>query len=245
MSIIQQVKNICKHFGFDIVRYPDGELYRRKKIFSKYAVDLLLDIGANTGQYALMARRIGYRNKIVSLEPMNKAFQLLKQKASTDILWEVMALGAGSTSGIKTLHVAGNSYSSSILKMMPEHLDAEPISGYIGTETVMLTTIDEQQDWFASASMVYLKIDTQGYEWEVIKGAEKSLGKIAFIQMELSLTELYQNEKLFGEMIEFMKVKEFEIYTLEPGFYNKTTGRLLQADVIFYNRSIIGPSLKL
>jgi hypothetical protein len=83
-----------------------------------------------------------------------------------------------------------------------------------------------------------MKVDTQGYESEVLKGAENSLHKIQCIQLEMSLVKLYKNEWLFEETISYLKKKYFDIYTIEPEFYDTSTGQLLQIDAIFYNKNI-------
>ncbi len=78
-----------------------------------------------------------------------------------------------------------------------------------------------------------MKIDTQGFESKVLKGTEKSFTHINIVQMEMSLVPLYENELLFHEMCIYMKEKGYGLIGLEPGFYDHTTGQLLQVDGIF------------
>ena len=79
-----------------------------------------------------------------------------------------------------------------------------------------------------------LKIDTQGYEYEILKGSKKALKKIKLVQIELSLVELYQGQKNLEKIIEFLKKNKFQIWSIVPGFKNKRNGRLLQYDIIMF-----------
>jgi len=84
---------------------------------------------------------------------------------------------------------------------------------------------------------VMMKIDTQGYEKNVIDGALTSLNRIKIIQLEMSIVPLYENETLFVEMIQYLDNNGFILYSLENGFSNPTTGQLLQVDGIFVNKA--------
>ncbi len=83
-------------------------------------------------------------------------------------------------------------------------------------------------------SVVFLKIDTQGYEDRILKGAPQLIKKTAGIQLELSLIPLYENQKLFDEMIPVLKNMGFELWSIEPVFHDLKTGRVLQVDATFF-----------
>ena len=82
-----------------------------------------------------------------------------------------------------------------------------------------------------------LKIDTQGYEKNVIDGATKSLGSIKVIQLEMSILPLYENEMLYVDMINYLDKKGFQLFSLENGFSDQHTGQLLQVDGIFVQKN--------
>ncbi len=231
------VKRIARFYNADIVRYPYPELNRRKSAYNTFNIDLLLDVGANTGQYAAQARALDYKKNIVSFEPAIEAFKKLSLKSANDPHWEVLHTGIGAHKSIAEINISGNSYSSSILEMLPAHLETAPESKYISKETIQLDTIDNflaaRKD---QSKNIFLKIDTQGYEWQVLQGALNSLEFISCIQLEMSLVELYKSEKKFLEITQFLIAAGFEIFTLEPEFYNKKTGQLLQIDGIFCNQ---------
>ncbi len=218
-----------------VKNYSEGYLKNRIKLFQQFGISFILDVGANTGQYAYYTRKSGYRNKIISFEPQKKEFALLSEFASKDKLWSVENYALGDTNGKVEINISSDSQCSSILEMMPSHLKSLPNSDYIGQEEVTICKIDTIIGNFVNnLEKTFMKIDTQGFEKNVLAGADESLKHIIGLQVELSLIELYKGEVLYDEMISFIRSKGFRIYSLEPGFYDKKSGRLLQADGIFF-----------
>src|SRR4051794_39241980 len=114
------IKKTLRKLGFELKRLPGNDLVRRMKIVNSWEIDVLFDIGANVGQYAKIMRELGYKNMIVSFEPMKKAFEELKIKSSKDSNWLANNYGLGSQNSKSIINVALNSKSSSILNMLPE-----------------------------------------------------------------------------------------------------------------------------
>ena len=121
--------------GWDIVQYRPAThpLARRARLLKDYRIDLVLDVGANTGQYARQLRELGYKGRIVSFEPLSSAVAELRRAAAYDANWQVRNHACGAENGKREIRVAANSQSSSFLPMKAEHLDAFPDSCYIGT----------------------------------------------------------------------------------------------------------------
>ena len=235
MGIINIIKRIINPMNIDIVRYPNVDLRRRKNLFSHYRINKVLDVGANAGQYAQQIRKLGFDGKIISFEPIKSTFNELEIKASKDNNWSALNYGLGSKEEERILNVSKNSYSSSILEITSKHVESAPLSGYFKKEKININTIDNlYEDLVSNDDIVLLKIDVQGFESEVLEGAKESLSKIKGIQVEMSITELYKGEMLFMEMINFLKIKGFELKSLENGFYNDKTGQLFQLDGIFF-----------
>lgn len=219
--------------------YLKSDLKRRKKIIKYCKIDTLLDIGANTGQYVKKMRELGFKKKIISFEPLNDAFEILKKSASGNKKWTVNNYAIGDKNAKNVINIAGNSTSSSILNILPKHVESDPKSKYIATQEIEVKTLDSIFSQFTSKDeRVMLKIDTQGYEKNVIDGATESLNLIAIIQLEMSIVPLYENEMLYMEMINYIESKGFQLFSLESGHYNRETGQLLQVDGIFVNKKI-------
>jgi len=244
--VIVSTKGFLRRRGILVDRYHSGTsaALRVATMMQANGVDLVLDVGANDGGYARSMRDAGFEGRILSFEPLQAPHDLLVAAATHDDRWEIaprMALGA--TDGQAEINVAGNSVSSSILEMLEQHRAAAPESVYIGQETTPLCRLDSVRHPFIDSSRSsFLKIDTQGYEEHVLKGASAVLGKIRGIQIELSLHPLYEGQLLWKELISQIEATGFELWSIVPGFFDPSTGRMLQCDGIFFRtgRALLG-----
>lgn len=217
--------------GLDIGRDPFAS--RLTRALSARGIDTVLDIGANVGQYATLLRYAGYDGRIVSFEPLETAYEQLHGRAERDPHWTAINSGVGAESGSTTINVSANSYSSSVLPMTESHVAAAPDSVVVGTQTIQLTTVaDIVVEHGVSPSTTLLKVDTQGYETQVLDGAGALLDAFAGVQLELSFTELYGGQELFDAMTTRLREHGFVLWSLEPGI-SGADGRLLQCDGLF------------
>lgn len=237
MTIKQTVRQLIWKLGYDISRFDSvsSPLARRQKLLLSYKVDLILDVGANTGQFAQQMRDLGFRGRIVSFEPLDSAYAVLKRNASHDAHWAVIQCALGEESSIMTINVSANSASSSLLDMHPAHAKAAPEKHYIGTEEINVRALDSMfGEICREESNIYLKIDTQGFEHKVIKGAEEAITHIDTIQIEMSLVPLYDGGLQFCEMDALLGEKGYRLVSIEPVFADRSTGQLLQVDGIYH-----------
>lgn len=237
MSFKHSVRRSLWALGYDVSRFSAATngIARRKQIFDFHGIDAVLDIGANSGQYSLELRNdVGYKSRIISFEPLSSAFEMLSKRASSDDAWDVYNIALGDVRSTCEINIAGNSYSSSILEMLPSHLVSAPESAFTGRETIIVETLDNIFDSLdISGGNIYMKIDTQGFEEKVLRGAERVLTKIDTIQMEMSLVPLYNGELLFSDMCSLMLAKGYNLVSLDGGFTDPNSGHLLQVDGIF------------
>ena len=220
------------------VRRKSGTQLVVARVLRDLNVDLVFDVGANTGQFAQRLRAAGYLGQIVSFEPLPDAHAALATASRFDSHWEVAPRAAiGAADGSIEVHVAGNSYSSSILPMEAAHVSAAPDSRYVGAVTVPLQRLDGAgAAWLDRARRPFLKIDTQGYESAVLDGAPQILARSVGVQLEMSLVPLYSGEVLYRQLIDRLDGLGFDLWCLEPGFADPATGRLLQVDGVFVRR---------
>lgn len=224
-------------FGYDLTRYqPDRHpVAQLMRLMETYKTGLVLDVGANRGQYAMELRANGYKGRIASFEPLASAFGELSRSAANDPAWQTQQCALGAAPGKSVINVAGNSVSSSLLGMLPAHECAAPASKYVCTEEIEVETVDRLlprlDPWTGS---IWLKVDTQGYESEVLKGALASLGRINCVQLEMSLVPLYDGAETFEVLLMWMVQRGFKLIALQPGFADRQTGHLLQVDGIFH-----------
>ena len=233
------IQKILRKFGYQFCKYPPLDVRRRLKIVEHHDISLILDVGANAGQYAREMRENGYGKKIISFEPLNAAYEKLSQKTRNDINWTAKNFALGDRNEISKINISGHSLSSSILDMMPEHLKYAPESDYVDQQEIEIKTLDHIFDSLHQKNdVIMLKVDTQGYEQKVIEGASGSLNKILLLQLEMSLFTLYKGEILISGMMDLLKDQGFRLISLENGIYDHQTGELLQTDGIFLNESL-------
>jgi len=233
------IKKLARSLGVDLKRYnvQTSEAAKMQRLLAYHNIDLVFDVGANIGQYAKLLRELGYSGRIVSFEPLSSAYSQLKAVSKKEPLWEIAPQTAiGNQEGEITINIAGNSQSSSALPMLDAHLESAPESAYSGSETVKLSRLDTiAKDYIKSETKsIFLKIDVQGLEKQVIEGATAILPLVKGIKLELSLVPLYEGQVLFKEMIDIVEKLGYELYGIEPGFTAEKTGRMLQMDGIFF-----------
>lgn len=232
------IHRALRRLGYDIHRYapavfPEAQYAR---LLHAKGVDLVLDVGANAGQYASRLREMGYRGRIVSFEPLRAARAQLLAASAGDARWTVADRAAlGDRDGEVEVNVSGDSASSSILEMLDAQLRSAPESRYLGKEHVPMRRLDElAAPHLAPDCVTLVKIDTQGFEDRVLDGAAGILPRIAGIHVELSLVPLYAGQKLFPEMVDRLRGLGFEIWALWPAFVDAQSGRLLQVDATLF-----------
>jgi FkbM family methyltransferase len=199
-------------------------------------VNLVVDVGANLGQFALWIREVGYRGRILSFEPLALAHQSLNCVARRDALWTVAPrMALGNASGDVDIHVSRNGVSSSILPMLTAHQRAAPDSAYVQTETIALNPLDEVCP-LVPEDRLLLKVDVQGYEKNVLDGASRVLKHCRAIIVEMSLVPLYDGQSLALELWEYLMSLGFHACYFTPGFRDPRSGRMLQMDGVFVRR---------
>ena len=236
MTAKRVVRRLLRKIGYGIVRYAltAHPLARRQRLIESSEINLVLDVGANMGQYAKELRATGYKGEIISFEPLSSAYKELLANANADGHWKAMNYALGHTNGITEINISGNTCSSSILEMLPSLMRSSPESRYVGKEQIEVRTLDSVFENICSKEQnILLKIDTQGFEKYVIEGAKNSLKFIDIIELEMSLVPLYRNELLFNEMYNLLVQEGYSIFSIEPGFSDNESGQLLQVDGIF------------
>jgi FkbM family methyltransferase len=237
-KLLSATKSMLRSIGLE-VSFANTAVTQRnilRPLFQGRGFNFVLDVGANNGQYGLLVRSCGHRGPIVSFEPLAAAHEKLTACAASDPFWTVAeraALGAGASR--TAINVAGNSVSSSLLGMNKRHLAAEPRSAFVGTETIDVIALDDCIGRYVSPRRGgFLKIDTQGYEMEVLRGAHRSLSEsIEAVQIELSLVELYAGQPPMLEVCNLLKQYGFILRHIIPGLKDPVSGALLQLDGIF------------
>lgn len=227
--------------GIDINRYrppediPTAVDMRRAGLLQALAIDVLLDVGANVGQYAQSARRMGYSGRIISFEPVSAVFEGLAKKANADPLWDAIQCGLGPSAGTAQINVAGNNAeSSSFLQMAKRTVEEAPRAAYVGSETVRVRALDDlTSELVRPSDKLWLKLDVQGFELAVLEGATRTLDQVLGLELELSLVPLYDGQPLVNEALGRVAAMGFQLIGVEEVFHDAAQLRSLQLNGIF------------
>lgn len=195
-NVMRKLANMA---GYEVTRKGNTHNsidFHLASVFAKYGIDCVIDVGANVGQYGEFLRGIGYSGWIVSFEPVKSVFDELSKKAEGDDMWVCHHLALGDRAEEKTINV----YSSSVFSSF---LDASKYSKNIWMSLEDVTqekvTVARLDDIFPEIIKItgginyYLKLDTQGYDLNVFRGAQNALDKVRAMQTELSLIHVYEN----------------------------------------------------
>jgi len=232
------VKKLAHKLGFDIRRMSAFSNTSRQLFLAltRFNIDLVFDIGANKGQFAEDLRSAGYNGRILSFEPLSTAHSELCDRASKDCNWDVFPRCAlGNIDGQSHINISGNSLSSSILPILNTHTLADPSSSYLSHESVAIRRLDSiALAHILDSENLFLKIDTQGFEWQVLDGGPITLGKAIGLQVEVSLAPLYGGQRLWKDIVARLESDGFTLFALQNGFTDPNDGRTLQLDAIFF-----------
>jgi FkbM family methyltransferase len=233
-------RKLFRRFGIELHRYypSTNEFKRLAHYLHLHGVTVVLDVGANTGQFAEGLRDGGYDGRTVSFEPLSSAHSILKQKA--DEKWIVAPrVAIGDHCAKADIHISRNSMSSSILPMLDRHANAAPDSSYVGSEPVPLLPLDDAaKDFIGPSDTIFLKIDVQGFEAQVLAGAAGVLSRAVGLKLELSLVPLYEGSPTLEFLMQEVRGLDFELWDMEGGFRDPSSFRLLQFDGVFFRKTI-------
>lgn len=199
----------------------------------KSNISCVIDVGANVGQFGLDIRRHGFQGLIVSYEPVRETCDLLTKTSKKHQPWKAIQLGLGASESERSINISGNDgLSSSFLQIGLLHLNNFPNSSTVSHQKVLISTVDAQLEFLGlRPEEVMLKLDVQGFEAEVIKGAAQSLSRIPLCYLELSISPLYEGELSFLSNLNELYRNGHEVIDVYRGIKAKD-GQLLQLDIL-------------
>ena len=237
-SIKLGIRKIFHSLGLEVHRLsPQSDpAFQLLKSLERFNIDLVFDVGANVGQFGSGLREFGFKGDLISFEPLSSAYNKLCNISKRDAKWRVHQRAAiGNYDGEIEINISNNSVSSSVLPMMEAHTSAALNSAYVGTEKVPIFRLDSVGlEYLTAFSRPFLKIDTQGIEWQVLDGASEILKHTQGVLCELSLVPLYEGQHLWMDMIHRLKSEGFTLWSIQKGFTDPRDGRTLQVDATFF-----------
>lgn len=231
---------VAARFGYTIV--PNWRLPRRaaaeylRRLFDWLRVEVVLDVGANRGQYRDFLRtEVGYTGRIVSWEPIPALAAELRRRAADDPAWSVEAAALGRAEGRTVLHVTRDTEFSSLHAPTRETTKRfERKTEYVDQEVevrTLLAEVDRLSRWLAGRR-TYLKLDTQGSDLDVLEGAGAALQGVDALQSEIAVRRLYEGVPDLGQSLTRIRSLGFE----PSGAFPNNEGHfpwLLELDMYF------------
>lgn len=231
------VKRCIYAAGFELRRLnvTNSEIGLTLGLLRHANCDIVLDVGANVGQFGRDLCQLRPDLPIVSFEPQSTAHAKLCAMARRFPQWAVAEqVAIGAEEGEALINLSRNSYSSSLLPINRTHVDSAPESVYVGQERVRVARLDDVAlPYLHGRQRAFLKIDTQGFEEPVLTGAVGLLDRCVALKIELSFSELYVGQVLGFEMLERVKAMNYKLFGICSGIRNPDSGELLQADAYF------------
>jgi FkbM family methyltransferase len=199
-------------------------------------VQVLYDVGANIGQFGSKVRQRGYTGKIVSFEPVSSVFDELKRVAERDGNWDIGHYAIGAKTGETTINISRNTQFSSLKPLAQRSSAIDPDSSFAASETVEVKTLDELVK--PTGSAYFIKIDTQGFEREVLDGGKTAIAGAAGVVMELPVINTYEDTWTFHEAIDHMRGLGFILCQIDPvGHHQADPMAVIDFDCLFRQKT--------
>lgn len=207
MSLLNR---LCRAFGYELKKHykiaTPTAMDAIINAINHYQIDLVLDVGANVGQFGKEIRAAGYLGDLHSFEPVKKTYIDLEAASYNDCNWHTHQTALGASAANQNIHVMGASDLSSF--HLPSNFGKDRFKGFQSAyqEEVEVRTIDQfiESNELGNRKIL-LKMDTQGYDLEVLKGATNSLKHIVSIQSEISFQPLYEGMPHYLETLETLE----------------------------------------
>lgn len=217
-------RSLANRFGYELINRKKWHHFdvntHLAYLLEKFDINLVLDVGANVGQFGTGLRIIGYKGRIVSFEPVTSAFERLSALAYSDGNWQAFQVALGADVGVGRIHVTSASNLSSFFPPdanAREHFQDQ--AQVIGVQSVEVNRLDNLLSSLAEgvvAPRIFLKMDTQGYDIQVMKGAARCLDNILGLQSELSVIPLYEGMPDYLEALSHYKTCGYEVTGMYP-----------------------------
>jgi len=203
------------------------------RFLSGLDLQTVLDIGANTGQFAEHIRQYLPAATIHSFEPLPAACATLRHRFRGDARMIAHPLALGDVCGGATLFESETSSSSSLLPMTDRFLQTFPRLTRVAEHTVKLLTLDAWAADQTLAKNILVKMDVQGLEDKVIRGGLRTIRNARLMIVEVSFTQLYCGQCLFDDVYDLLRPAGFRCVGMINHNWDPRSGALLQADAIF------------
>jgi FkbM family methyltransferase len=226
---INAFRRIFQYTGLDVTRYrPQKPLLY---FLLKHKIQTVFDVGANIGQFSTLVREVLPEAGIYAFEPVKECYEQLILGFSNDKEYHPYHMALGASKSESVIHKNEYLPSSSILQTTLSHTKFFPHTEHTTDETVQIERLDDLHIDIKRNAL--LKMDVQGYEMEVLKGATRTLKNIDVVITEVSYTELYKGQPLFDDIYRYMVSQNFHYQGSLQAKRDPSTDMILFEDAVF------------
>lgn len=244
-AITDLVKRGVRAFGFEVVTFPpvDSLGAHLVVLFTQLEINSVFDVGAHVGEYGVFLRGIGYKGHIISFEPVRANFAALERRCAHDPKWSALPFALRNWQGPMEINVTHSTEFSSVL--VSNDFSRHQFGRRGEVERVEVVEVTRLESVFRECvapiedPRVYLKMDTQGCDLEVLEGAGMYLDHILALQSELSVIPVYAHMTGYVESISRMNHMGFELTGLFPVSRGRDL-RIIELDCVMRRTSTLG-----
>ena len=194
-------------------------------------IKTVIDIGSNKGQFSILSRYYFPKAKIYSFEPQNHILSIQKKNFLYDKNIKFFQMGLGNEKCNKKFYVTNREDSSSFLEPKNKHINTYKVKNFKNIKINKLQNIIKKNKF---KKKVLVKLDVQGFELEVLKGAKKLLQSIDYIITEISYQNIYKNQVTGGDLNIFLRKNNFvKVKNINITKFGK---KLFQSDALFVRK---------
>lgn len=221
---------LVKFLRVKIVRFRPSFDFARESLIRTSRVDLVIDGGANRGQWATALKKKFPKLPIISIEPVKIAYADLVKNTKSFENWDALNVALGDEIKTSLLNIADNKEQSSSLLTPTMHLQHYPTVKFKETQTTEVVTLDSIP--FPQNRRIFLKLDLQGNELAALKGATNMIQMVVGIEVEMALSQEYEGQGTFIDISNFLYENGFGLFSLADAF-RVSDGRTTYVDVLF------------
>jgi FkbM family methyltransferase len=224
--VVNPILQSARRLGVYVTRDPEWLAYEHhlRRMLSTLRINCVLDVGSYRGDFARMLRRLGYLGLIISFEPVSSNFEFLEIAREGDPDWKIHRMALGSAKGSAPIQVFTGTTFHSFLppseyglakfrdKMQVERTENVPLERLDGLLDEIVKEIDDPH--------IFLKVDTQGYDLEVMRGLGSRSAEISALQIEMAVNPIYREAtNSLADALTYLEARGFQVSGLFPVTY--------------------------
>ena len=214
------------------LRHGIAAAIEHEAALSDLDISTIVDVGANKGQFSLLARSIFPTAQIHAFEPLKEEAHRFERLFSNDPYTILHPIALGSKNEEKEIHLSARTDSSSLLTIGTRQSTLFPGTAEIGTRRISVRRGDDILSGINMSHPLFIKLDVQGYEKSVLEGMPKLLARSDYVFAEISFQELYHDQTLAAELIDYLHKNGMHITSIHNLCIDKH-GKAIQADALF------------